>query len=194
MYKTSELLDDLYQKTENYLEKAVKDWQNKPFFHFTLQPKPDAWSAVQCLEHLNIYGRYYLPAIEKAIEKAEENNWKPNENFKSGWLGDYFYRQMLPSTEGVLKMKMKSPKNAVPSPQPDATNMIAEFIDQQEHLLQLIERARTVDIGRIRVPITLSKYIKLKLGDVFLFLIAHNYRHILQAERAMQMSFAKEMA
>jgi hypothetical protein len=32
------------------------------------------------------------------------------------------------------------------------------------------------------------RFIKLKLGDVFLFLIAHNYRHVLQAERGLKIS------
>jgi DinB superfamily len=185
MYKTNSLLDNLYAETEIYLEKAVKSWQNMPVVDLNKQPSSNSWSAAQCIEHLNIYGRYYLPAIENAIEMALNKNLKPNDYFKSGWLGDYFYRQMLPTTEGGLKMKMKSPANAIPQPQPDAREMIAEFIDQQEKLQLLIERARQVDIGKIRIPITISKWIRLKLGDAFLFLIAHINRHILQAERAM---------
>ncbi|MBL7815063.1 MAG: DinB family protein [Saprospiraceae bacterium] len=184
MYVTKVLLDDLYAQTEQFLEKAVQKWQNMPIETLHKKPNPSAWSAAQCLEHLNIYGRYYLSAIEKAIETAEKNGYTANETFKSGWLGKYFYNLMLPNTEGVVKSKMKAPAHAVPSERPDARAMIAEFIDQQERMLQLIERARKVNIAKVRVPISIMQWLKLKLGDTFLFMTAHHQRHILQAERS----------
>ncbi len=185
MYQTTILLDNLYQKTESFLDKAVRDWQLLPAEQLNKQPAPNAWSAAQCLEHLNVYGRYYLPELEKAIEKAE----KPAApTFKSGWLGDYFYRLMLPNTEGGLKSKMNAPKNAVPPVDLDARAVLAEFIEQQERLLQLIERAREVSLASIRVPISLSKWIRLKLGDTFLFLVAHLERHVWQLEKTLKLA------
>jgi hypothetical protein len=186
MYQTKILLNDLYHDTESYLDKAVKTWQNMPANIFHKKPNPEAWSAAQCLEHLNIYGRYYLPAIEHAIDIAEQKGYKPTDTYTSGWLGNYFYNQMRPNTEGVLKTTMKTPANAIPAPTPDAHAMIAEFIDQQERMLQHIERARNIHIGKVRVPISIMKWVKLKLGDTFLFMTAHHLRHILQAERALK--------
>jgi hypothetical protein len=182
MYQTTVLLDNLYQKTELFLEKAVRDWQLLSADQLNASPSPTSWSAAQCLEHLNIYGRHYLPEIKKAIEKGEHPTAK---TFKSGWLGDYFYRLMLPNTEGVLKSKMSAPKNAIPPSQLDSRAVLAEFIEQQEQLLQLIDRARQVNLGTVRVPISLSKWVRLKLGDTFLFLVAHLERHVLQIERAL---------
>jgi DinB superfamily len=183
MYQTTVLLDNLYQKTESFLENAIREWQLLPAEQFNRQPAPNAWSAAQCLEHLNVYGRYYLPELKKAIGKAAK---QPTATYKSGWLGDYFYRLMLPNTEGGLKSKMKAPKNAIPPVQLNAAAVIAEFIEQQEQLLQLIEQARAVNIGSVRIPISLTKWIRLKLGDTFLFVTAHNERHILQASRALK--------
>jgi hypothetical protein len=183
MYQTTVLLNNLYQKTEFVLEKAIREWQSLPAEQLNRQPAPNAWSAAQCLEHLNVYGRYYLPELKKAVNKAEK---QPKPTYKSGWLGNYFYRLMLPNTEGSLKSKMKAPKNAVPSEELNSAAVIAEFIEQQEELLQLIEQARAVNIGSIRIPISLTKLIRLKLGDTFLFVVAHNERHILQAERAFK--------
>jgi DinB superfamily len=185
MYQTTVLLDTLYQRTERFLEKAIRDWQLLPAEQLNRQPAPNAWSAAQCLEHLNVYGRHYLPEIEKALEKGEKTAAK---TFKSGWLGDYFYRLMLPNTEGSLKSKMKAPKDAQPPVELDARAVLAEFIEQQEQLLQLIERARQVNLGSVRVPISLSKWIRLKLGDTFLFLTAHLERHVLQIEKALKMA------
>ena len=81
---------------------------------------------------------------------------------------------------------MQAPKNAVPPTQLNPQTVVTEFIEQQEQLLQLIEQARTVNLGSIRIPISLTKWIRLKLGDTFLFVVAHLERHILQAERALK--------
>jgi DNA-binding ferritin-like protein len=185
MYKSKELLDDLYAQTERFLQKAVQNWQNMPVEAFYKKPSPTAWSAAQCLEHLNIYGRYYIPALEKAIETAEQKGYQATENYTSGWLGNYFYKTMLPNTEGGLKTKMRAPANAIPAEQPDARAMIAEFIEQQEQMLQLIERARKINMAKVRVPISIMKWLRLKVGDTFLFMSAHHQRHILQAEKSL---------
>lgn len=185
MYNTNELLEKLYAQTEQFLEIAVKNWQNLSNQRLSHKPSAEAWSAAQCVEHLNLYGRYYLPAIETAIEKAEKRQYAPTPTYESGWLGNYFYNVMLP-TEGGVKRKMKTPDMGKPSENPNPSATIAEFIDQQEKMLQLLERAQRVNIGKVRVPISLAKFIKLKLGDTFLFMIGHHQRHTQQAQRALK--------
>ena len=186
MYTTSVLIDNLYRNTEGYLDKAINTWQNLPVEVLMKQPTPDSWSASQCLEHLNIYGRYYLPAIEKAILIAQKKGSKSQATFKSGWLGNYFYNLMKPKNDGSISSKMKAPKHSIPPPEHDAKSIVAEFIDQQEKILQLLEQARNVNIAHIRIPISIMQWLRLKLGDTFLFLIAHNERHIAQLERALK--------
>ena len=50
-----------------------------------------------------------------------------------------------------------APKNAMPQAQPNPQKMIIAFIEHQEKLLQLIERARKINISRVRVPISISR-------------------------------------
>ena len=183
-HQSAQLLESLHRQTESFLQKAISEWQMLPPEILSAQPAGQ-WSAAQCLEHLNIYGRYYLPAIEKAIREKKRKGGRPADLFRPGWLGDYFAKLMRPLPDGKLKSKMKAPKNAVPSPQPDARAMLAEFIDQQEKLQQLLSAASAVDINRIRIPISIAPWLRLKLGDTFLFLTAHIERHLLQAERAI---------
>lgn len=63
--------------------------------------------------------------------------------------------------------------------------VINEFIDHQKKLLQLLDTARSRDLNAIRIPITITKFIKLKLGDTFRFLVAHEQRHLVQARNAI---------
>lgn len=175
----------LHQQTESYLQKAVADWQMLPEQLLTAPPAPGRWSVAQCLEHLNIYGRYYLPAIEKAIRSGSHASSSPSENYRPGWLGAYFTRLMRPRPDGGLKLTMQSPKNALPAAEPDARATLAEFIDQQEKMLQLLDAAAAVNLHQVRVPVSIAPWLRLQLGDTFSFVVAHTERHMRQAERAL---------
>lgn len=192
VYLSQTLLDSLAEHTDSFLQKAVSEWQMLPHHQFAYKVSPEKWSANQCLAHLNEYGRYYLPRIENAINHAISEEQTPSIQFKSGWLGNYFTGMMLTNADGTPTKKMSSPKDYSPQANEDSYGAIAEFIEQQEKLLKLLRQAKRVDLNNIRIPISLTKLIKLKLGDVFLFLIAHNYRHILQADRALMQVVKKE--
>ncbi len=186
MQSTSEFLEVLHQCTERLLQKAVSEWQLLPSEKMEAAPIPGAWSAAQCLEHLNIYGRHYLPAIEKAILNAKKQGSRPDKHVQSGWLGAWFTDLMLPQPGGGLKKKMKAPKNAIPSANPDARAMLAEFIEQQEQMVVLLNAAGEVSLNKVRVPSSLSPLIRMRLGDTFAFVLAHLERHVLQAARALE--------
>jgi uncharacterized damage-inducible protein DinB len=182
-YLAASLLEDLYEQTEQNITKAISQWQQLPVDYLTAQPGENKWSAAQCLEHLNSYGRYYLPAMQQAIEGAAAG--ERGTHFKSSWLGNYFYKLMLTDSKGAVKKKMKAPKDHRPAANLNAAMVVSEFISQQEQLLQLITRAQVVDLERLKVPISLSRFIKLSLGDTLLFYVAHIHRHVAQAERAI---------
>lgn len=192
VYLSQTLLDSLAEHTDSFLQKAVSEWQMLPHHQFAYKVSPEKWSANQCLAHLNGYGRYYLPLIENAINYAISEEQMPSIQFTAGWLGNYFTGMMLTNTDGTPAKKMSSPKNYSPQTNEDSYGVIAEFIEQQERLLNLLRKAKRVDLNKIRIPISIAKFIKLKLGDTFLFLIAHNYRHILQADRALMQVTRKE--
>jgi hypothetical protein len=136
-----------------------------------------SWSILECLEHLNLYGAYYLPEIENKIKSS---NSKSEAEFKSGLLGGYFAKSMLPK-EKLNKMKTFKDKN------PLNTNLdkrvIDVFIEQQIKLLDLLNQSQQVSLNKVKIQITISKFIKLKLGDTFHFLVNHIIRHLQQIER-----------
>jgi hypothetical protein len=74
----------------------------------------------------------------------------------------------------------KAFKGHIPAKELDAYAVVAEFIKQQEEMLALLRAADTRAINA-RIPISISSLIRLKTGDVFRFLIAHNERHVQQA-------------
>jgi DinB superfamily len=148
------------------------------------QPEPNAWSVAQVLEHLNIYSRYYIDAIEKQLHR---NQTAASNNFTPGWLGNYFTNLMKPKKGNTILKKMKAPKNAIPSLQPNANDMLSEYINHQHHLLNVLTIAKSVNLNANRIPTSLSKLIQLKLGDTFRFFIAHEQRHFLQIANVLKL-------
>jgi len=184
-YHSAQLIQQLQNQTESLLNIAIQQWQMITPAKFKQQPGTDTWSAMQCIGHLNVYGDYYLPAIEKAIKESKLQTKAIQQTFKPGWLGNYFTRLMQPKENGMPAKKMKAPKGYVISNEINSDQVIAKFIEQQELLLRLLEEAKNVNLNSVSIPVSIAKFIKLKLGDVFMFLIAHNLRHVKQAERAL---------
>lgn len=145
-------------------------------------PAPGKWSVVQVLEHLNTYGHYYLPKIKKALA---ESNAAYEPSYNPGWLGNYFTNSMLPDQNGIIKNKMKAFKNHRPPAQLDSHTVVKEFLKQEEELLVLLSKAKSANIGKIRIPISIASFIKLKLGDTFRFFIAHHQRHFVQINNTL---------
>lgn len=185
--RTIELVEQLADDTRKVILEANRLLQTDPGI-LTEQPAEDKWSVVQVFEHLNSYGRYYLPELESAIMNSRH---KPEEWYTAGWLGDYFTRSMLPSSKGTVTNKMKSPRDHRPKVDLDSKPVIDEFLHQQQRLLSLLEKAKSVNISKARVPISLTRLIKLKVGDTFRFLIAHEQRHFVQVQKTLNEVFAQ---
>ncbi|HYF33306.1 MAG TPA: DinB family protein [Chitinophagaceae bacterium] len=176
------LLEDLQADTRQIILSTNYLSQEDPSL-LLRQPAPGRWSAAQVIAHLNSYGRYYLPTIELAMN---EHSYEPDPVFTPGWLGDYFTKSMLPGKNGQVVNKMQAPKNHRPSADIDSKPVIDEFLRQEQLLLELLESAKHLNISRITIPISLTKLVKLKLGDTFRFLVAHHQRHFVQINNTLK--------
>lgn len=180
--QTEALIVDLKNRTNQLIAEA-EALKGKSEEELNYKQHAESWSALECLEHLNLYGRFYLPEIKKQIGQRKG---KQEQVFKSGWLGNYFANSMLPKAK---LNKMKTFKNMNPLNSRLDKKVIDEFINQQKEMLHLLEEAHKVSLNKTRTAISISKLIKLKLGDTFRFVIYHNQRHMVQANRIQNASF-----
>ena len=89
--KSTELIADLIKSTKNLKEIVEEKFVHLSDSELNHKPNPDAWSITQCLEHLNLYGDYYLEAMENAMQKSNADS---KTIFKSGMIGNYFANVM----------------------------------------------------------------------------------------------------
>ncbi|MDB5196512.1 MAG: DinB family protein [Flaviaesturariibacter sp.] len=180
-FKSEDLINDLITDVQRVKESA-QFFKNIDKTKMVYSPAEGKWSIVQILEHMNAYGRHYLPAIETSLseKKTEKGAW-----FNSGFWGDYFTKSMKPTNVYEVKNKMKAMKAYAFPNSLNVETVLNEFLQQQDELLRLLDMAKYVDLNEIRIPITLTKMLKLKLGDIFRFLIAHEQRHMIQARNML---------
>lgn len=176
------LLADLTQRTRKLLLVVERDLVPLSEGELNHKPGPGRWSALECIAHLNRYGEFYLPELERALQAGRGK--RVDKSFRSGWLGNYFAESMLPKN-GKIK-KMKTPAGMNPEGSQLSTNELQLFIKQLNKILEYLNSADEVDLTRTKTGISLSKFIKLRLGDTLRFVVYHNERHVGQAGRAVQ--------
>lgn len=178
--KSETLILELIENTRQNLN-FVETLKEKSNSQLNWKQNKESWSVLECLEHLNLYGDFYLAEIEKVLDNAKSHS---ETEFKSGILGKYFAESMLPKAK-LNKMKTFKDKNPLNSFLDNKT--IARFMNQQIKMLDLLNRAKSVNLNTEKTAITLTKLIKLKLGDTFRFVINHNIRHIKQIENNLKL-------
>ena len=82
-------------------------------------------------------------------------------------------------------MKTFKDKNPLNAPLDKTT--IDRFLQQQTTLIELLETSKTYSLDKVKVSTSISKFIKLTLGDTFHFVINHNLRHMKQIERILNL-------
>lgn len=176
---STDLIADLTGRTKQVIREA-QELKTRSLKELNAKDSPESWSALECIEHLNLYGDFYLPEVEMRIR---ESGYAPQKIFTSRLLGDYFAESMLPKGK-MRKMKTFRDKNPLGSRLDK--EVLTKFIEQQHKLLELLKESEEVSLNRTRTSISISRWLKLKLGDTLRILVYHNQRHMKQAKRALR--------
>lgn len=176
-----EYLYTLEQQVEEQLKEVIAVFQNLPEDRL-LQPDANGgWSMAECIEHLNAYGDFYLPRLQKALSNAPA--LQQPDRFKHSLLSRYFIAMINP---GASTKKYKAMKKYRPVGLTDPHAIVSRFIQQLEELLQLIMQAEQKNLMKVNVATTLSPLIKIPAGDAIQFVLMHNRRHLLQARKNLE--------
>jgi hypothetical protein len=143
-------------------------------------PGPGTWSIVEVFSHLSlsneIYIRYILPKVTLAPDR-------PQEAFRSSWLGDLAYEKIVPRADGSI-FKMKTAKAVLPAkPKEDLKEVLHNFHRTCDAMDDILRHSATKDLRRIRIPFHFVQLLHFSLGETLRFIVAHNERHLLQAQR-----------
>jgi hypothetical protein len=171
------IVTDITEENINQVDKWMTKLSDK---QLNWRPNPGVWSVAEILSHLNAYARYYHPAVKNKIETTRYRNAK--EEFISSPLGRSAWKSMKLGRALNVKRKFKAPKGYNPSIDPSLVNgnELIDFKANQNELLEILKLSANVNVRKVKIPISISKIVRLRLGDALMFVVYHNERHMQQ--------------
>lgn len=149
---------------------------------FNWRPQAGVWSIAECIEHLNVSAKLYFPMLDAKIHEGHEKKIFAPEPFRYSWFNNWFVRTLEPP----VKLKVKTPKAFVPTPDKSFSVVSEDFLQVQEAVIDRIEQANGLDLRRLKIQSPGSKFIKLSLGRALAMIAAHERRHLWQARQLMK--------
>jgi hypothetical protein len=148
---------------------------------FNWRPPSHGWSVAQCIDHLNVTARTYLPKLDEGIADAIRRGLYGEGPFKYNWFGRMFVRSQEPTT----RMKFKTAKVFMPAPSRPRQETIAAFRAYQVQFIDRLRQANGLDLARARVKSPAASFLRLPLGSGFALMVAHERRHLQQARNVI---------
>ncbi len=146
---------------------------------FNWRHAPGTWSMAECLDHLNLTGRKYLRALDRAIEDGRAKKILGRGPFRYGLLESWTVRVM----DAPPMFRIKAPKAFVPAAEARLAESLAAFATLQDEFQKSLARADGLDLRRVKVRSPVSRHIKFSLGKAFAAISAHQRRHLWQARQ-----------
>lgn len=147
------------------------------------EPAPDSWSVAQCLDHLNVTARMYLPVLDEGIADAIRRGLYNAGPYPYNWLGRLHVYLVQPTT----RFRGKAAKQFQPAPRRPRHEVMAAFRAYQVQYVDRLRQANGLDLARARVASPIVGWLRIPLGSSFAMMIAHECRHLAQARRVIQM-------
>ncbi len=171
----TELLSEVRRLTNQHILIA-ENLKSLSDIQLNTRTAPEKWTILKCVEHLNRYGNFYIPEIQR---KVNLSTTLPNEFYKSTILGNWFANQMQVSP----KIKtMKTAKSMDSFGKNLNRKTIDEFISQQNKILEILASTDCKNLNRIKIKTTILPLVTINLGDALRFVTNHNQRHFIQIQ------------
>jgi DinB family protein len=147
------------------------------------RPAADRWSICQNIAHLNISARDGFPYLDGMLDRLRNQGTRSEGPYKRTILG----RLLVWNIEPPYRTRVKTNPAHVPAESLDMTAEFALFDRNQTGYIERVQRSAGLDIGAVKDNLLLlagrtkGPAANLTLYDWFLFIAAHQRRHLWQA-------------
>ncbi len=139
----------------------------------------ESWSVAECLEHLALTTRAFIPAIEEAIAAAPA--LKKRRRLRTGVLA----RMLIRNLEPPYRVRLKVLPTLVPRPK-DFGSAWQSFEQSQNQLLATARAASGLAIDRVKIQSPVYARIRYNVYGALRMLVAHERRHLWQIQEILK--------
>jgi DinB superfamily len=180
--KVNQELQDIRKRTEQLIQGLSSE-------DLTRRPESGGWSIAECIGHLNVTAATIQPLIDSALKQGKDKKIVGKGPFQPGTLGRLF----LWIAEPPPKFKLKAPKAIAPAVSGDPSQVITEFMRFQDGWARLVKEADGLDLNKIKVK-TFPGLPAMRIGASVPWMMAHQRRHLWQAEGVKEKCFKRSEA
>ena len=177
-----ETIDDVEKELSEATQRAWTLVQSTDGRLFTVRPNASSWSAADCLSHLSISTEMFLPVLEKALSDARQRGLILK---KGGLKMDVIGRVLRWFLEPPIRQRVKTAAPFVPRSVRAKAEAFGEFATLQARLAEQVAEARDLDLSRVKIVSPFDRRVRYNLYSAFRILVAHQRRHLWQAEQAV---------
>jgi hypothetical protein len=141
------------------------------------KPHAGEWSVGQCLDHLCVSNAVYCQAMSRSLV---DRPVAIVQEITPGWFGRWFIRNYIEPSSTTRRRR--APKKIAPGTHVEPS-ILGRFLDSNHAARELVRRAGSHDVNRIRFQNPFVPVIWFTVGTGLEILSKHQRRHLLQAER-----------
>jgi hypothetical protein len=145
------------------------------------KPRADQWSVAQCFEHLIKINSAYFPQLRLIEQDAYASTWRDYVPV----LGRFFGSMILRAVQPASPRKFKAAQHVEPSTGTIDGDIIARFTAHQQEVIKHMTMTGSRDLRAVVVTSAVAPIAFYSALDAFRILVAHERRHIAQAERVI---------
>ena len=138
----------------------------------------------------------YLHHMERAVARAEQRGLSPVGEYRPGALGRRICAALAPTPArghaAPPRIRFKGPTLGRYDPLRDPEQIpvaatLQRYGAQLDRMVRLLERCEGIDL-HARSNTLLGPFLRLRMGDMWSYLVAHTDRHLEQGLRAVEMA------
>lgn len=148
---------------------------------------PARWSVGECVAHLNLTARAFLPLIDAALVAARDVRDRGTSTpgrYRRDFVGWLLWR----TTGPPARFKIRTTAPFVPQGVTSKDAIVAEFDELQAAHVERVRSADGLPIHRVKVRSPFDPRMQYNLYACFTVLPRHQHRHLWQAERVWDVS------
>jgi hypothetical protein len=146
------------------------------------KPADNKWSVAECVQHLNMTSRAYIPAIPDALRAGRERGLKsPAGSNRLDIIGRIMIRLLEPPAK---RLRVTTTDAFVPQSIEPRSKAVAEYEELQRKLIGFLADADGLALSKIKLASPFNARLRYNVYSTYRVIAAHQRRHLWQAEQA----------
>ena len=147
---------------------------------WTRRPTTHGWSAIECIQHLNLTARATLPRVREGIAEARRADASAPSRYRRDFWGWLIWRGLRKPG----RFKTKTAPAFVPESHRPVPEILAHFRQLQVEHIACVGHCDGLAVDRVRIVSPFNERVRYSVYSALTILAVHQHRHLWQAEQA----------